>query len=133
MLNQDNVERLKGIRRPEYNKAVLWVLEFIWNKHPELRLIQLLLAIGIIEKENDWFYKENDVLFKHQKMVDPRETHIINYWVTGKPKMFSRRLAYIENGIIGKLIEEHKEWTKRKDIDILVEELAYREKKGIFI
>lgn len=76
-----NEERLNNVRRPEYNKAVLATLESIWNKHPDLRLVQLLQALKIIEEDNDGFYKENDVLFRQQTLVPMRETHILNYRV----------------------------------------------------
>ena len=119
------------MRKPEEIKAVCNIIEKIRLKCPELRFVQLLWYLNIITEDNDWFYKENDVLFKDQTVLPQRDVLIIKYMENGK--LIHRRLRYIENSTLWWLIEWHKEWSIRKDYEILKEELEFREKNNIYI
>ena len=65
------------MRDPKRIKTVLEKIETIWNKIPDLRLMQLLVnALHDVEKglSGDYFYLEDDVLLefleRHERFLD---------------------------------------------------------------
>jgi len=50
------------MRNPNRIPEVLELLGKAWAKYPDLRLVQLLWAVDIINNENDGFAKEEDAI-----------------------------------------------------------------------
>lgn len=73
MLILNYFKKPKITKRQKYNRELLKIISKEVEKHPELRFIQLLWGLGIINAE-DRFYEEPDItLNRIRKDDDPHE------------------------------------------------------------
>ncbi len=57
-LKKSKQQKLMSRQKPDHNKKILELLEQLWNKHPTMRLGQLLE--GFIFTKDKMFYQENE-------------------------------------------------------------------------
>lgn len=49
--------------RHEYNQKILELLKIYLDKYPDLRFVQALWSLGLVDKKTDKFYEESEVTY----------------------------------------------------------------------
>ena len=131
---KDKINKLSNTRRKERIRPFLSVLQKYWEEHPDLRFIQMLWALRMISKDDDWFNKEEKDLYKESD-IDTRDWLMLPLRLKTSPVPSYVILKYMKNSDINNIISKHNSWEKIDDFvyKSLVDELLLREELQIYI
>ena len=54
---------LKMSNRHEYNQKILELLKIYLDKYPDVRFVQALWSLGLVDKKTDKFYEESQITY----------------------------------------------------------------------
>ncbi len=125
-------KELKTTRRKERIRPFLSVLQKYREENPDMRFIQLLWSLGMIDDENDGFNKEEKDLYKNST-IPVRDWITITKWEWARPSYII--LKHAKNSDINNILFKHNEWNTIDDFlyRALCDELILREELQLYI